>query len=343
MIGSDPAELPYPSGWFAVAADDELLADRPVRCRLAGADYVAFRDARGEPAVVSAHCPHLGAHMGYGGCVREGTLECPFHGFRFDRNGACVATGYGTKPPPAARLVSLPTHRSGGWLFAWYHPSGRPPSWTPPVLDAAGWSPLQRHLSVLRTHPQETTENSVDLGHFPFVHGYRDVQLRALEVDGPRLHTRYSFTRPSGFPGWARDIRVDIAVFVWGLGFSYVDANVEGLGLSLRHFVLPTALGDGQTALRLGVALRKSEGSRRGLGWLPRAVVDHLIAPATMRHYRADVMQDREIWENKRHIRRPLLADGDGPVGRYRKWCRQFYASGEGDGAEAGPPPEPAS
>jgi hypothetical protein len=36
--------------------------------------------------------------------------------------------------------------------------------------------------------------------------------------------------------------------------------------------------------------------------------------------------QDIPIWENKIYIKPPILSDGDGPIGKYRKWCQQFYA-----------------
>ncbi len=317
--------LPYPSGWFVLAASSELGRAKVLTRRLAGADVVLFRNERGEAAVVDAYCPHLGAHMGHGGRVREGALECPFHGFRFDRAGACIATGYGTKPPPQARVHSLPVEERAGWLFAWFDPSGAAPTWALPELDPAGWTPLRPHLLRLRTHPQETTENSVDAGHFGFVHRYRDLELRHFEERGPYLHTRYGFVRPGAVPGVGRDLQVEIAVHVWGLGFSYVDVTLAKVGLLTRQFVLPVAIDEGWTELRLGMVLRPAP-SGGGIGaWLPRVLLDHVVAPIAMRHYVADVLQDRAIWENKIHLPRPLLAQGDGPIGRYRRWCRQFY------------------
>ncbi|HXU81530.1 MAG TPA: hypothetical protein VN914_09035 [Polyangia bacterium] len=50
-----------------------------------------------------------------------------------------------------------------------------------------------------------------------------------------------------------------------------------------------------------------------------------LLAALAFREFRRDVEQDLIIWNNKRHITPPALALGDGPVGAYRKWARQFY------------------
>ncbi len=35
--------------------------------------------------------------------------------------------------------------------------------------------------------------------------------------------------------------------------------------------------------------------------------------------------QDRPVWENKIYIHPPVLCDGDGPVGMFRNWSKQFY------------------
>ena len=36
--------------------------------------------------------------------------------------------------------------------------------------------------------------------------------------------------------------------------------------------------------------------------------------------------QDIPIWENKRYLNPPVLCDGDGPIGLFRKWSKQFYS-----------------
>ena len=35
--------------------------------------------------------------------------------------------------------------------------------------------------------------------------------------------------------------------------------------------------------------------------------------------------EDMPIWENKTFLERPVLCDGDGPIGAMRRWGRQFY------------------
>ena len=58
---------------------------------------------------------------------------------------------------------------------------------------------------------------------------------------------------------------------------------------------------------------------------MPRAMTDGLIARALLRVYRSELEQDFAIWTHKRYVDLPVLASGDGPVGLYRRWVRQFY------------------
>ncbi len=328
MTSAELPDLPYPSGWFALARSAELPRGAVRPARIAGTELALFRTEDGAPHLVSAYCPHLGAHLGHGGTVQEGALVCPFHAFRFAPDGPCVATGYGTRPPKGAALTCHAVAETGGWIFGWYHPDGAPPAWSLPEVPMHGYSPVQGSVTELRTHPQETTENSVDLGHFPYVHGYRDMQLHTLDTDGPHLHTSYSFVRPDGFPGLGRDLRVDISVHVWGLGFSYVDVLLPAIGLQTRQYVLPTPIDVRRTELRLGMTIKRLPDADWRLRIVPAVLFDGWVSETAHRAYVRDVMQDRHIWEHKAHVPRPLLVEGDGPIGRYRAWCRQFYAQG---------------
>lgn len=43
--------------------------------------------------------------------------------------------------------------------------------------------------------------------------------------------------------------------------------------------------------------------------------------------------QDVPIWEHKVHVNPPALAEGDGPIGKYRQWVKQFYVQPPRDAA----------
>ncbi len=182
-----------PDGWFFLCRTDELRPGTMKSGRWLGRDLVLWRTRSGRAVVSDAFCPHLGAHLGEGGEVRGDSLRCPFHGFCFDAEGACVSLpdAYSGRPPPKARLATWPVHETHGMVLVHHHARGEGPTWQVPTLDTDGWLPLQLHQWDVRAHPQETTENSVDVGHFTEVHGYHDVRtIKPARTEGHYLNAR---------------------------------------------------------------------------------------------------------------------------------------------------------
>jgi nitrite reductase/ring-hydroxylating ferredoxin subunit len=322
--GEYSAELsPYPTGWYCVGWSDELPPGGILTRRLCGQEIVLFRTRSGQAAAVEAHCSHLGAHLAEGGTVEGETIRCPFHGFCFDRAGVCVKTGYDTKPPPKARQRSWPLLERHGALLAFCDPLGRPPTWEVPEVDMSGWTPLRHRDLRLRGHPQEIAENSVDLGHFQHVHGYEEVrELAPLETTGAYLHARYGFRRRRFGVGKFRDFTVEVEIHQHGLGYAFVEARTS-IGMLGRQLVMATPLEGDQIDLRIANSIRIDRAGVRSplLSLLPT----RWLAAMAFTEFARDVAQDLAIWNNKRFVSPPALAAGDGPVGAYRKWARQFH------------------
>ena len=172
-----------------------------------GQDIVAWCDNEGTICVAQSVCPHLGSSLGpaAGGRVRDGHLVCPFHGFTYDVTGNCVATPY-AEPPASVRLKVFDTREILGLVFAWWGIDGRPPQWHLPEEPSAGgeWSGMELRTLRFSGHPQETTENSVDLAHLRYVHGYDDVKAAgSATVDGAVLVSRFDFRSRRRIAGFA--------------------------------------------------------------------------------------------------------------------------------------------
>ncbi len=100
----------------------------PVRVRLLGEDLVAFRDSNGEVGLVDAFCPHRRAPMFFGRNEECG-LRCVYHGWKFDRSGACIDMP--SEPADSlfktkVRIASYPTHEAGDMVWAYLGPPGVP-------------------------------------------------------------------------------------------------------------------------------------------------------------------------------------------------------------------------
>jgi len=60
------------------------------------------------------------------------------------------------------------------------------------------------------------------------------------------------------------------------------------------------------------------------------------VGAAMIRDLEHQMEQDIVIWENKRFWERPMLCDGDGAFGVYRRWMRQFFGDPEAHAREEG-------
>jgi hypothetical protein len=260
----------------------------------------------------------MGAHLG-SGKVQGENLRCAFHGFEFGGDGRCVRTAYGKAVPRKAKLGTWPIREHNGYVFAWYHPEGKQPDWEVPVLPgpAEGWTNFSTRAMEISSHPQETSENSVDIGHFVEVHGFGGAWTEGdLEIDGHLLKGAYGIKYPLGKKiSFVAKFRVE----VHGLGYSLVRVHVERFGIELNLLVLSSPVEHGKIILRTASSVKH-------VG--PRPVA-HLIRAAATWGLNREVGQDAPIWEAKRYVEKPILAEGDGPIAEYRRYCKQFYLQQE--------------
>ena len=77
--------------WLPVLLSQELPAPDcpPVRVKVMGEDFVAFRDTKGRVGLVDPHCPHRGANLFFGRNEECG-IRCVYHGWKFDVTGECL-------------------------------------------------------------------------------------------------------------------------------------------------------------------------------------------------------------------------------------------------------------
>ena len=340
--------FPFPEGWYFIASRKAIEAERLLRKTWLGERIVVWCNGSGDVCVAEAVCPHLGADLApeAGGRVRNGRLVCPFHGFEYDVTGQCVATPY-APAPPSARLRVFETREILGLVFAWRGLGDRPPQWDlpEPPPNGADWSAMEIRSVRFAGHPQETTENSVDLGHLRYVHGYDSVQaVGPVTVDGARLESCFDFKRTRSVAGikcFAYD--VSAVTHVHGLGFSYVEVREHYIGMDTRLWVLATPVDGDLVEMTLVSQVRLLLRPKRpiaGMRFLPprlrTRIMNRIIIAAQMH----DVQQDVAIWGRKRYRPDPALCRSDGPIGKFRRYCEQFYPDGRICGrTEAEPPP----
>ncbi len=302
----------YPNGWFQVAYSDELAPGTVVPLRYFGRDLVLFRTEAGIAQVLDAHCPHMGAHLGHGGAVVGECLRCPFHAWEFDGGGACAKIPYAEKIPPRARVRAWPVSEVNGLVMVWHHAEDAPPAWQLPVLPEIGsdaWTPYEKRRWTIRTHNQEMAENAVDAAHFFYVHGTAEMPSTTATFDGPILHVVSDTLMTT------RGGKVKGSIESVSHGFGFATTRFRGIVETLLVASV-TTIDEEHVDARFAFTVKK----------LPHKDVTTTVGKAFIAEIERQVGQDIPIWENKRYVSPPLLCDGDGPIGMFRKWVKQFYS-----------------
>ena len=165
--------------WHATVPLSQL-GGGPKPFTLLGTDLVLFLDAEGEPAALLDRCCHRTAKLSKGWCPKdaglEGTLQCGYHGWTYDRTGRVVhIPQYGAdRPIPADyRTPAFRCRAHGGYAWvALEAPFEGPEGELPPMPEfgAPGWRTIFQFHEVWTTSPMRALENSFDNSHFSFVH-----------------------------------------------------------------------------------------------------------------------------------------------------------------------------
>jgi nitrite reductase/ring-hydroxylating ferredoxin subunit len=332
---------PYPSGWFAIARSDELPAKAVLPLRYFGQDLVLFRTEDGQARLSGAFCPHLGAHLGYGGTVVGQNLRCPFHGWCFDGpSGRCVEVPFASKIPPRARIQPMPVMEVDGMIVAYRELGGAAPHWQIPSLHSEEWTEAAHVDWRLRSCCQEILENSVDGAHVPTVHDARRPARYIPPPGGSNIHDpvlRHALEIQwdgayIGAPGTEMEVRLEVSCY--GIGLINVDTHVAAMGMTARQRIFVTPIDDQHIHLRAALHVRR----------LADPEVTKTVEGMWVNAFKTDFVKDFPIWENKAYLSQPLLSEADGPIALLRRWARQFYEPrAQAAGSKAEPAPEHAA
>jgi 3-ketosteroid 9alpha-monooxygenase subunit A len=302
----------FPRGWFVIETSRGLEAEEVKPIKYFGRDMVLFRGESGEPHVLDAFCPHLGAHLGHGGKVVGDTIRCPFHAWRFDGTGGkCVEVPYAKRIPNKAEVGAHPVQEKNGLIFMWNCPKGTAPDWEIPVIEhyaKDGWTEWDAALLHIKTHPKEVVENLADKAHFGPVHGTW-VDWFENEYKG---HIGIQRARGVAYPRGGGEDRFELQSTYYGPGYMLTEMkSVLPNILLLAH----TPIDEHSLHLRFGAMIDLSNVREGGDKFTAQYRENLLIG------FREDI----QLWENKVYRDRPVLVDGDGDLGGLRRWYAQFY------------------
>jgi len=156
--------------WHPVARASELASGGPVAARLldedivlwrSGDDYFAWRDL----------CVHRGTRLSLGRIVNGASLECPYHGWTYGRDGRCILMpAHPEQTPPAKACVDVyrTALRHGVVWVSLGDGSSTVPTFE--LMEDGRHQVLMSGPYRVRASGPRVVENFLDVGHFPFVH-----------------------------------------------------------------------------------------------------------------------------------------------------------------------------
>lgn len=126
------------AGWYPIALSLHLPPGVAAPVRLAGRELVLWRTAEGEARVFADRCPHRGMRLSFG-FVRDDTLVCLYHGWRWGADAACraIPAHPDLAPPRSLCAETFPVLEADGVIWSALAPPDGPP---PPV--PAGATPV---------------------------------------------------------------------------------------------------------------------------------------------------------------------------------------------------------
>lgn len=124
-----------PNSWYHLCDGDELPPGKVMEIRACNQVFVVWRGQDGVPVCQDAYCLHQGANLGVGGTVEDNCIQCPFHFWKFDKEGKVVEIPYNKDPknvPKFAKLKTYPCVEWCGMICVYYHADGKEPEYQLP-------------------------------------------------------------------------------------------------------------------------------------------------------------------------------------------------------------------
>ena len=189
--------------FFHPIVRSSALGKKPLKVTLWGEEIALFRDAQGVPAAVLERCPHRFAPLSAGHVDKEGLLVCPYHGWRFGRDGRGVVPGVPCdRQTRKTRHFQVVCRHDYLWLADSDVPIG---SFPDPASD--GYSICGAFTLTFDVPLHVVMHNVSEDEHLPFVHktfgwGEKDVKdiFFRVESDAEEVRVQYK-GRQRSWPG----------------------------------------------------------------------------------------------------------------------------------------------
>ena len=173
--------------WYIVALSNQLKPNMVLRRSLLGEWLAIFRGEDGQAVALRDRCLHRNSRLSTGK-VCQGKLQCPYHGWIYDKNGYVIAVpaeGNTFKLSQQRRAKTYPTTEKDGYVYVRLteHLNEDFPPFSMPHYQETGWETV-RVINRFANNVTNCVENFIDIPHTAFVHPgvFRNSRQQQLEM-----------------------------------------------------------------------------------------------------------------------------------------------------------------
>jgi nitrite reductase/ring-hydroxylating ferredoxin subunit len=220
-----------PATWYLLCASRQLKR-APLSRAMLGRRLVGYRTTGGQPIILDAQCPHLGADLGRGRIIGD-RLQCPFHGWEYGPDGRCRHIPCQDEIPAFARLRSYPVVERHGFVFFF---NGSEPLFPLPFFldEEPDQFVAGRPFSFVVNCPwYMMASNGFDLEHFQVVHDRKMIDEPWVDSPAPFARRMNYRARITGRSIYDRLIRrflgseVQVTITSWAGPFIVVTSRFQ--------------------------------------------------------------------------------------------------------------------
>ena len=163
--------------WYFAGLSGDLRNGQMLRRVIAGEPINLGRDESGKIFAMRDICPHRAAPLSKG-CLKDGTVECPYHGWRFGiEDGACkeipALTSKQTLETDKIKIRTFPVREDGQLI--WVYISANPKDISPPAINPPQFPFATRKRAIddsviLNCYVDHAVIGLMDPAHGPYVH-----------------------------------------------------------------------------------------------------------------------------------------------------------------------------
>ena len=159
------------NAWYAAIWTRDLPPATPIAKIFLNKPVVLFRTEDGEPVALEDKCCHRAAPLSVGKCIGD-TIQCGYHGLRFNATGACVEIPGQSKIPQNATVRSYPVIDRWNMVWIWMgEPEKADETIIPEYfwLNDDGWKSATGYIPMKGNY-QLLVDNLLDFTHVTYLH-----------------------------------------------------------------------------------------------------------------------------------------------------------------------------